>query len=50
MNPMDLKRGIDLATQAAVKDIQSRAKKVSASEEIAQVGTISANATRTSAR
>ncbi|AWN44972.1 chaperonin GroEL [Methylobacterium terrae] len=43
MNPMDLKRGIDLATQAAVKDIQSRAKKVSASEEIAQVGTISAN-------
>ncbi|RVU14119.1 chaperonin GroEL [Methylobacterium oryzihabitans] len=43
MNPMDLKRGIDLATQAAVKDIQSRAKKVSASEEIAQVGTISSN-------
>ena len=43
INPMDLKRGIDLATQAAVKDIQSRAKKVSASEEIAQVGTISAN-------
>mgnify|MGYP002718581627 FL=1 len=43
MNPMDLKRGIDLATQAAVKDIQSRARKVSTSEEIAQVGTISAN-------
>ena len=43
MNPMDLKRGIDLATQAAVKDIQSRAKKVSESNEIAQVGTISSN-------
>ncbi|WP_132250959.1 chaperonin GroEL [Methylobacterium segetis] len=43
MNPMDLKRGIDLATQAAVKDITSRAKKVASSEEIAQVGTISAN-------
>ncbi|AWN39823.1 chaperonin GroEL [Methylobacterium durans] len=43
MNPMDLKRGIDLATQAAVKDITGRAKKVASSEEIAQVGTISAN-------
>ncbi|KAB1070863.1 chaperonin GroEL [Methylobacterium planeticum] len=43
MNPMDLKRGIDLATQAAVKDITSRAKKVASSEEVAQVGTISAN-------
>ena len=43
INPMDLKRGIDLATQAAVKDITSRAKKVSTSEEVAQVGTISAN-------
>ena len=43
MNPMDLKRGIDLATAAAVKDIQSRAKKVASSEEVAQVGTISAN-------
>ncbi|ANY85230.1 chaperonin GroL (plasmid) [Microvirga ossetica] len=43
MNPMDLKRGIDLATAEAVKDIQSRAKKVASSEEIAQVGTISAN-------
>jgi chaperonin GroEL len=43
MNPMDLKRGIDLAVAEAVKDIQSRAKKVASSEEIAQVGTISAN-------
>ncbi|UVF18775.1 chaperonin GroEL [Microvirga terrae] len=43
MNPMDLKRGIDLATAEAVKDIQSRAKKVASSEEVAQVGTISAN-------
>ncbi|BAF86422.1 MULTISPECIES: chaperonin GroEL [Azorhizobium] len=43
MNPMDLKRGIDLATAAAVKDIQARAKKVSSSAEVAQVGTISAN-------
>jgi chaperonin GroEL len=43
MNPMDLKRGIDLATAEAVKDIQARAKKVASSEEIAQVGTISAN-------
>ncbi|GJD48702.1 60 kDa chaperonin 5 [Methylobacterium crusticola] len=43
MNPMDLKRGIDLATSAVVKDIQARARKVSASEEIAQVGTISSN-------
>ncbi|MFE1603040.1 chaperonin GroEL [Methylobacterium sp. ID0610] len=43
MNPMDLKRGIDLAVAAVVKDIKGRAKKVSASEEIAQVGTISSN-------
>src|SRR3712207_5107738 len=43
MNPMDLKRGVDLAIAAAVKDIQGRAKKVKSSEEIAQVGTISAN-------
>jgi chaperonin GroEL len=43
MNPMDLKRGIDLATAEAVKDIQARAKKVASSEEIAQIGTISAN-------
>jgi chaperonin GroEL len=43
MNPMDLKRGIDMATAEAVKDIQSRAKKVKSSDEVAQVGTISAN-------
>ena len=43
MNPMDLKRGIDLATAEVVKDIQGRAQKVKSSEEIAQVGTISAN-------
>jgi chaperonin GroEL len=43
MNPMDLKRGIDLAVLAVVKDIEKRAKKVSSSAEVAQVGTISAN-------
>ena len=43
MNPMDLKRGIDLAVAAVVKDIGVRARKVASSEEIAQVGTISAN-------
>jgi len=43
MNPMDLKRGIDLAAAAVVKDIERRSKKVQSSEEIAQVGTISAN-------
>ena len=43
MNPMDLKRGIDLAVAEVVKDIQTRAKKVKSSDEIAQVGTISAN-------
>ncbi len=43
MNPMDLKRGIDIAVNAAVEDIKSRAKKISSSEEVAQVGTISAN-------
>ena len=43
MNPMDLKRGIDMAVQAAVKDIAARAKKVANSAEIAQVGTISSN-------
>jgi chaperonin GroEL len=43
MNPMDLKRGIDLAVTAVVEDIKARAKKVSTNEEIAQVGTISAN-------
>jgi chaperonin GroEL len=43
MNPMDVKRGIDTAVQAVVKDIEKRAKKVSSSAEIAQVGTISSN-------
>jgi chaperonin GroEL len=43
MNPMDLKRGIDLAVAAVVKDIQARARKVKSSSEIAQVGTIAAN-------
>ncbi|MCC0806097.1 chaperonin GroEL [Methylobacterium sp. W2] len=42
-NPLDLKRGIDLATAAAVKDITARARKVKNSDAIAQVGTISAN-------
>src|SRR6266478_6299734 len=43
MNPMDLKRGVDMAVDAVVKDIQKRSKKVSTNDEIAQVGTISAN-------
>ncbi|HEY6831808.1 MAG TPA: chaperonin GroEL [Pseudolabrys sp.] len=43
MNPMDLKRGIDLAVLAVVKDIEKRAKKVGSSAEVAQVGTISSN-------
>jgi chaperonin GroEL len=43
MNPMDLKRGIDKAVEAVVEDVKKRAKKISTSEEIAQVGTISAN-------
>jgi chaperonin GroEL len=41
LNPLDLKRGIDLAVAEAVKDIHKRAKKVQSSEEIAQVGAIS---------
>ncbi|MAA96824.1 MAG: chaperonin GroEL [Stappia sp.] len=43
MNPMDLKRGVDMAAAAAVKDLESRSKKISTSGEVAQVGTISAN-------
>ncbi|HEX4105482.1 MAG TPA: chaperonin GroEL [Rhizomicrobium sp.] len=43
MNPMDLKRGIDKAVEAVVADLKKRSKKVKANEEIAQVGTISAN-------
>ena len=42
MNPMDLKRGIDIAVLAVVKDIEKRAKPVASSSEVAQVGTISA--------
>src|SRR6187455_1030891 len=43
MNPMDLRRGIDLAVEAAVADIKARAKKITGTDEVAQVGTISAN-------
>jgi chaperonin GroEL len=43
MNPMDLKRGIEIAVRAVVADIEKRAKKVNSSAEVAQVGTISAN-------
>jgi chaperonin GroEL len=43
MNPMDLKRGIDLAVDAVVEDLKKNSKKVTSNEEIAQVGTISAN-------
>ena len=43
MNPMDLKRGIDMAVEAVVEDIKKRAKNISSNSEIAQVGTISAN-------
>ena len=43
MNPMDIKRGVDLAVKAVVADIKSRAKKVGSSSEVAQVGTISSN-------
>lgn len=47
MNPMDLKRGIDMAVDAVVADVKSRSKAIKTSEEIAQVGTISANGDRT---
>jgi len=43
MNPMDLKRGVDLAVAAVVADLQKHSKNVTSNEEIAQVGTISAN-------
>ena len=46
MNPMDLKRGIDMAVEAVVEDVKSRSKDIKTSEEIAQVGTISANGDR----
>src|ERR1700755_257285 len=47
MNPMDLKRGIDIAVSAVIKDIEKRSKKVGSSAEVAQVGTISANGDNT---
>src|SRR5450432_475048 len=43
MNPMDLKRGIEIAVHAVVKDIEKRSKPVASSAEVAQVGTISSN-------
>src|SRR4030081_3164075 len=43
MNPMDLKRGVDLAVEAVVEDLKKHSKNVTSNEEIAQVGTISAN-------
>jgi chaperonin GroEL len=43
MNPMDLKRGVDLAVAEAIKDLQKRSKKIKTSAEVSQVGTISAN-------
>ena len=46
MNPMDLRRGIDMAVEGTVQDIKQRSRKVSSREEIAQVGTISANGER----
>jgi chaperonin GroEL len=46
MNPMDLKRGVDMAVTAVVEDVKKRSKKVSTTDEIAQVGTISANGER----
>ncbi len=46
MNPMDLKRGIDLAVEAVIADVKSRSKKIKSADEISQVGTISANGER----
>jgi chaperonin GroEL len=46
MNPMDLKRGIEMAVEAVIKDLKARSKAVSSNEEIAQIGTISANGDR----
>ncbi|MBM3487691.1 MAG: chaperonin GroEL [Alphaproteobacteria bacterium] len=46
MNPMDLKRGVDRAVEAIVEDLKKRSKKIKTSEEVAQVGTISANGER----
>ena len=46
MNPMDIKRGVDLAVKAVVEDLKKRTRKVTTDEEVAQVGTISANGDR----
>lgn len=46
MNPMDLRRGINLAVEAVVKDLQNRSQAVKGKEQIANVGTISANGDR----
>ena len=46
MNPMDLKRGVDLAVEAVVGDLKKRSKSVTSSDQIAQIGTISANGER----
>ncbi len=46
LNPMDLKRGIDLATAAIIKNLHKKSRKVTSNEEVAQVGTISANGDR----
>ena len=43
MNPMDLKRGVEIAVAAAIKDLTSKSKKIKSSDEVSQVGTISAN-------
>src|SRR5579863_7727532 len=47
LNPMDLKRGIDIAVQVVIADLKANSKKVTSNDEIAQVGTISANGDRT---
>ena len=47
MNPMDLKRGVDIAVATVIKDIERRSKKVQTSEEIAQIGTVAANGDKT---
>src|SRR5689334_3593478 len=46
MNPMDLKRGIEIAVEKVVDDLKSRSKKITSNDEIAQIGTISANGDR----
>jgi chaperonin GroEL len=43
MNPMDLKRGVEMAVVEVIKDLEKRSKKIKTSQEVAQVGTISAN-------